>query len=178
MTERPTWCDPPQDASRNCSNRDLLIAFLKASLPVIMPLLHQRLDGGIHEPHAGAAAALHGILQLVHLALTDQIGDRGRVDEDLQCGHAALAAGRGNELLRHDSAKAGRQHRPHVRLLVGRERVDQSIDGGRGAVRVQSAHHQNAHLGSGHGDAHGLEVAKLADQDDVRVLAQRGQQGR
>ncbi len=32
----PTWCDPPQDASRNCSNRDLLIAFLKASLPVIM----------------------------------------------------------------------------------------------------------------------------------------------
>ena len=42
----------------------------------------------------------------------------------------------------------------------------------RRAVGVQRAHDQNAHLGGGHRDAHGLEVAQLAHQDDVRILAQ------
>ena len=49
----------------------------------------------------------------------------------------------------------------------------------RRAVGVQRAHDQNAHLGRGHRDAHGLQVAQLADQDDVRILAQgRVQRGR
>ncbi len=42
----------------------------------------------------------------------------------------------------------------------------------RGAVGVQRAHDENAHLRGGDRDAHRLQVAQLAHQDDVRVLAQ------
>ena len=57
-------------------------------------------------------------------------------------------------------------------LFVRGERVHQAIDRGRGAVSMQRTHHKNAHLRGGHRDAHGLEVPKLAHQNDVRILAQ------
>ena len=44
-------------------------------------------------------------------------------------------------------------------------------------VRVQRAHDEHAHLGGRHRDAHRLEVAELADEDRVGVLAQGGVQG-
>ena len=50
--------------------------------------------------------------------------------------------------------------------------VDHAVDGRRGAVGVQRAHDEDAHLRGRHRDAHGLEVAQLADQDHVRILAQ------
>ncbi len=61
-------------------------------------------------------------------------------------------------------------------LLVGREDVDDAVDGRRCTVRVQCAHHEHAHLGGRHRDAHRLEVAELADEDRVGVLAQGGVQ--
>ena len=51
-----------------------------------------------------------------------------------------------------------------------------SIVGGR-TVRVQRAHDEHAHLGGRHRDAHRLEVAELADEDRVGVLAQGRVQG-
>ena len=136
------------------------------------------MNGRVHQPHAGGGAALHRVLQLVHLALADQIGDRRRIDEDLEGRDAALLVGLRDELLRHDAAQAGREHGAHMRLLVRGKRVHQAIDRGGGAVGVQGAHHQNAHLRGGHRDAHGLEIAKLAHQNDVRIFAQRRQQRR
>ena len=41
-----------------------------------------------------------------------------------------------------------------------------------GARRVQRPQHQVAGLGRGHREADRLQIAQLADQDDVRVLAQ------
>ena len=46
-----------------------------------------------------------------------------------------------------------------------------------GVVGVQRGKHQVAGLGRGDGRGDGLQVAHLADQDDVRVLAQGGPQG-
>ncbi len=42
---------------------------------------------------------------------------------------------------------------------------------------VQRREHQVAGLGGGERERDGLEVAQLADGDDVGVLAQRGAQG-
>ena len=42
---------------------------------------------------------------------------------------------------------------------------------------MQGAKHQVPGLGGGHGQADGLQVAHLADQDDIRVLAEGGAQG-
>ena len=41
---------------------------------------------------------------------------------------------------------------------------------------MQGAEDQRAHLGGGDGERDGLEVAHLADQDDVGVLAHGGAQ--
>ncbi len=56
--------------------------------------------------------------------------------------------------------------------LSDREGVDDTVHGGRGAVGVQGAHHEDAHLGRRDRDAHRLEVAQFADQHDVRIFAQ------
>ena len=134
--------------------------------------IQQLLDSGVHGAHAERAAGLHGVLELIELALTNEVRSRRRVDQDLERRHAALLVGPLQQLLRDHAAQRGGEHRAHVRLLVRREHVDHAVDGWRRAVRVQRAHHENAHLGRGHRDAHRLEVAQLADQDDVRILAQ------
>ncbi len=60
-----------------------------------------------------------------------------------------------------------------MRLLVGGKHVDHAVHRLGRAIRVQRAHHENAHFRCGHGDAHGLQVAQLSDENHVRVLAQR-----
>jgi hypothetical protein len=71
------------------------------------------------------------------------------------------------------AAQAGREHGADVGLLVGGKCVHQTIDRGGGAVGVQGAHHQNAHLRGRHRNAHGFEITKLAHQNDVGIFAQR-----
>ena len=63
----------------------------------------------------------------------------------------------------------------HV-LLGGRKHVDDAVDGLRGGARVQGSEHEVAGLGRGQGEPNRLEVAHLAHQDDIGVLAKRGAQ--
>ena len=57
--------------------------------------LEQLLDCHVHGSHALSAAALHGILQLVDLSLSNQVTHRCGVDEYLQgCGPAGLTGSR------------------------------------------------------------------------------------
>ncbi len=107
----------------------------------------------------------HGVFELVELALANQVRRGGRVHRGFRgrqrvpvCRRAGAAAGR-RRLAR------SRQHRVDVRLLVRRKHVDHAVDGLAGAVRMQRAHHENAHLGRGHRDAHRLEIAQLTDQN-------------
>jgi hypothetical protein len=68
------------------------------------------------------------------------------------------------------------EHRAH-HLLFGRgEHVDDPVDRLGGRARVQRAEHEVARLGGRQRQADGLEVAHFADQDVVRVLAQRAAQ--
>src|ERR1700733_12016225 len=46
--------------------------------------VEQRLDGAVHGAHAEAATGLHGVLELVELALADEIGRRRGIDQDLE----------------------------------------------------------------------------------------------
>ena len=71
--------------------------------------------------------------------------------------------------------RAGDLH-AHLLLLLGREDVDDAVDRSRRALRVQRAEHEVAGLGRGHRGRDRLEVAHLADEDHVGVLAQRAAQ--
>ena len=139
---------------------------------MICARVEQLLDGGVHGAHAECAAGLHGVLELVELALADQVGAAGVFTRISSAATRPLLSAFCSSCCETTPRSDGRQHRAHVRLLVGREHVDHAVDGLRRAVGVQRAHHQDAHLGRGHRDAHRLVVAQLADQDDVRILAQ------
>src|SRR5215469_6407561 len=146
----------------------LLVGLLAGDLPRVQQLL----DRGVHGAHAVLGARLHHVLELIQLALSDQVRRGRRVDEDLERGDPAAFVRFLQQLLRDHAAQRRREHRAHVRLLVGREHVDHAVDGLRCAVGVQGAHDQDAHLGRGNRNGHRLEVAQLTYQDDIRVFAQ------
>ena len=149
-----------------------VVAALEGHLLVDPTGLHVRGDRHVHRLHPVAAAGLHGGVDLVDLPLADQVADgRGR-DQHLHRGHAALAVGRLEQLLRDDTLKGGGQLHPHLLLLVRREHVDDAVDRLRGVLRVQRREDQVAGLGRGDRGGDRLEVSHLADQDDVGVLAQ------
>jgi len=61
--------------------------------------VQQLLNRCIHQAHAVGRAALHRIFQLVHLALTDEVGDCRCVDQNFQGGDTASLIGRRDQLL-------------------------------------------------------------------------------
>src|SRR5215471_14496938 len=73
-------------------------------------VFQQLLDGVVHRAHPVLAARLHGGLELVELALADQVRDRRRVHQDLEGRHAAALVGALQQLLGHHAAQAGREH--------------------------------------------------------------------
>ena len=66
----------------------------------------------------------------------------------------------------------------HLVLLLGREDVDDAVDRLRRALGVQRREDEVAGLGRGQRGRDRLEVAHLADEDHVGVLAQRGAERR
>ncbi len=101
---------------------------------------------------------------------------RGRVvgQEDLQRRDAPGAGCGRQQRLRDDALQRAGDLHPHLLLLLGREDVDDAVDRARGALRVQRAEHEVAGLGRGERGRDRLEVAHLADEDHVGVLAKRG----
>src|SRR5256884_2524143 len=131
--------------------------------------VEQRLIEGLH---AELARLLHDFLDLVHLALEDQVGNERGVEHDLDRGTASLAFLQGDEALRNEPPQIERQvHQQLLAPLLGEE-VDDAVQGLVGAVRVQRRKAQVAGLGEGDRMIHGLPVADLTDQDDVGRLAQ------
>ena len=61
-------------------------------------------------------------------------------------------------------------------FLVGKH-LDDAVDGLGGIRRMQGSEHQVAGCGGFHRQTNRLEVPHFADEDDVRVLAQRAAQG-
>src|SRR5580698_74207 len=82
---------------------------------------------------------LHGGINLVDLVFPDQVADRGIRNQDLHAHGAALAVGFRQQGLTHDAFEHQRQLRPNLGLLVGREYVNDSVNGGGRRVGVQRA---------------------------------------
>ena len=76
------------------------------------------------------------------------------------------------QCLGDDRPEGLREHRPDQILLRRREYAEDAVDGLRGGAGVQRPEHEVAGLGGGQGEPDRLQVAHLADEDDVRVLAQ------
>ncbi len=122
-------------------------------------------------------ARLHRGVDLVDLVLPDQVPD-GRVrHHDLHGQSAAGPARPRQQGLAQDPLEHKRHLRPDLRLLVGREDVDDPVDGLSGRVRVERAEGQVTRLGDPQGGLDRLEVAHLADQNDVGILAQGRPEG-
>src|SRR5437762_14016171 len=131
--------------------------------------VEQRLIEGLH---AELARHLHDFLDLVHLALEDQVGNERGVEHDFDPDAAALAFLQGDEALRNEPPQIERQvHQQLLAPLLGEE-VDDAVQGLVGAVRVQRRKAQVPGLGESDRVIHRLAVADLADQDDVGRLAQ------
>src|SRR6267143_2452824 len=93
-------------------------------------LLHQRRQRLVEGLHAELRLAdLHRGVDLVDLVLADQVPDGGVGDHDLDRQHAARSARLGDEVLRHHAFQHERELRPELRLLVGREHVEDAVDG-------------------------------------------------
>ena len=78
----------------------------------------------------------------------------------------------GTRVCDDDALQGRRELRADLVLLVRRVDVDDAVDGLRGVLRVQGREDQVTGLGGGQRDRDGLQVAHLADQDDVGVLPQ------
>ena len=112
------------------------------------------------------------VAQLVGLALLDEVADRGVGDQHLVGGDQAAADPRDQPLV-DDAGERGGELDAHLGLLVGGEDVDDAGERLRGVVGVQRGEDQVAGLGDGQREPDRLQVAHLADQQHVGVLAQR-----
>src|SRR3954469_17194381 len=76
-------------------------------------LAHELDEGGVHRLHAMCGAGLERRVDLVCLALADQVADRRSRHQHLGGDRAALAVGRRQELLRDDALEGHRQLHAH-----------------------------------------------------------------
>ena len=109
------------------------------------------------------AVAAHG-LGLFSGAIVEQHFD----------GHtAALTVGSGHELLDDDRVEAQCELLFDLRLLRGREDIDDAMNRLRGVARVQRRQNQMTGLGGCQRSGNSLEVAHFANEDDFGILTQR-----
>jgi len=127
----------------------------------------------LHRHHPPAGAGLHVRVDLLDLRLADQVADRVVGDQDLERGHAPLAVEGRHERLGDDSLQRARDLRPDLLLLLGWEDVDHAVDRRGCTLRVEGAEDEVPGLGGRQRGRDRLEVAHLAEEDHVGVLAKR-----
>ena len=110
----------------------------------------QILQRVVQKLHPVPRAGLDGADDLEGLALQDHAANGGGDDHDLEYRRAAAADLR-QEGLAHGTLQHVRQLDADLVLLLGGERVDDTVDGLRRADGVQCAHDQVAGLGGGDG---------------------------
>ena len=128
-------------------------------------------QAGFERAHAVSLAGRDEVRQLVGLAFTDDVPDRVVGDEDLERGDHAAAQAR-DESLRDDGTQGRPELDSDLLLSPGREDVNDAVDCLGGVVGVQGGEHEVTGLRQGEGELNRLEVAHLAHQEDVGVLAQ------
>ena len=121
-------------------------------------------------------AGLHVRVDLLDLSLTDQVPDRVVEEEDLERATRDPAVDCREQRLRDDALQRVRELHAHLVLLRRREDVDDAVDRARRALGVQRGEDEVAGLGRGQRGRDRLEVAHLAEEDHVGVLAERAAQ--
>src|SRR6185295_17672986 len=87
--------------------------------------------------HAARRVRLHDGVDLLDLALPDQVADGIVGEQDLERGDASRAVRRRQQRLRDDALKRRGELRAYLLLLLRREDVDDAVDRARRALRVQ-----------------------------------------
>ena len=106
----------------------------------------------------------------MHLLLPDQVPDRRVRDHHLEGEDAPVPARPGDEDLGDDPLEDEGELRADLRLLVGREHVEDPVDRLDARVRVEGREHEVAGLRDGERRLDRFQVPHLADEDDVGVL--------
>ncbi len=131
----------------------------------------------IHRLHAQSfLSRLHGRVDLVHLVVTNQVPDRRRRHEDLETDDAPGPLRATQQRLADDALEHHRELGADLSLLVRREHIDHAVDRLRRRVGVQRGEGEVPRLRDPQRGLDRLEVPHFADQDDIRVLAERGAQ--
>src|SRR5215510_5290528 len=123
---------------------DALVVRLLRADPALLQHVH---DGVVERLHAELLAGLDGRRDLHRLAFADQVADGGGADQDLQRGAAPLLVDALEEVLGHDDLETGGETVAHLRLLLGREHLDDAVDGLGRAGGVERAKHQVTGVG-------------------------------
>ncbi|MPM25975.1 hypothetical protein SDC9_72476 [bioreactor metagenome] len=126
--------------------------------------------------HSRVCPRLDEGFDLVGLPLLDAVPHGGVGEEDLRAHHPA-AARTGYELLGAYPHEDGGELDADLLLLVGREDVDDPVDGLGGILGVEGGEDEVPRFGGGDGRGDGLQVPHFADEDDVGVLAEHPPEG-
>ena len=105
--------------------------------------------------------------------LGEGFGDGSVHREHLDSGHAAPTAGTRQQPQRDDAAQRTGEHRPHLRAEMRREELHEPNDGVHRADGRHGREHELADVRGLQRGARGAGVWQLADENDIRVLAQR-----
>src|SRR5271165_2122994 len=135
----------------------------------------QTLVEGLHA--RGAGTSLHRGINLVNLVLADQVTDGRRGHQHFHDHGTAAAVGAREQGLTKNALNDHAELGADLRLLVGRENVNDTVDGGSRRIGVQSGEGQVAGFRNAQGGFDGFQVAHFADEHHVGVFAQGGAQG-
>ncbi len=114
---------------------------------------------------------------LVRLAFAHEVGDGRSEDEDFQRRDTPFLVDPLEQVLGNNPFEGFGKGRANLVLLLGRKDVDDTIHGLRGVRGVQRAEDQMTGAGRDQRQLDRLKVTQLADEDYVRILAQRSTEG-
>ena len=136
---------------------------------------------GVERLHAVLRAGLQVALDHVRLAVANAGANGVGRSHDLEGGDAPMYLAVGVELRQEDlgdhGLESGGELGPDLRLLVGRERVDDTVDCLGRASGVERTEDQVAGFSGRHSGADSLDIAHFAYQDHVRVLTEGAADG-
>ena len=121
--------------------------------------------------HAFLLAGDHRVAQLAALALTDEVAHGVVGHQHLVGGHTTATLG-GQQTLADDALQRAGELDLDLVAALGREHVDDAVEGLRRVVGVQRGEHEVTGLGQGQRDGDRVEVAHFAEEDDVGVFTQ------
>ena len=136
---------------------------------------------GVEGLHAVLCAGLQVALDHIRLAVADTGANGVCGGHDLEGGDATVNLAIGVELrqeyLGDHGLKSGGELCPDLGLLVGREGVDDTVDGLCGAGGVEGTEDEVAGFCGCHGGTDGLDIAHFADEDHIGVLTEGAADG-